>query len=64
MSDIDVLREMLGRAEIPLNEHEEECGCGDGPHPAFSIERGYQGFFSLFTFDKENGRLLDVEAFE
>lgn len=54
MNDIDTLREMLKRAGLSYD---------DATPNEIRVNRGYYGFFTLFTFDDE-GMLRDMNAAE
>lgn len=52
-TDRELLKELFTKRNIKFEEN-DHC---------ITIEAGYVGFFSDFTFD-DNGTLLKVEAFE
>lgn len=59
MSDLDTLKEMFDRAGIVYFVPESTTP----EKPMLSVEAGYVGFVSEFSFDKD-GNLKTVEAFE
>lgn len=64
MTDIEMIKAMLTRAGI---DYEESTVC-EGAHnagmPQVSVYRGYTGFVTDMTFDKDTGALIDMGAWE
>lgn len=58
MTDFNVLKEMLDRAEIVY-----EIGQENLDETTLDVERGYVGFYTCFLFDKF-GKLKDMYAYE
>lgn len=60
-SDLDVLQDMFDRAGI---EFEVQTSSGDNlTITDLTVERGYIGFVTQFTFDG-NGKLIEMGAYE
>ena len=57
-TDIEILKEMFAKAQIPFiyKSYKDET-------QLLEISGGYAGFVTDFTFTKE-GNLLDVQAYE
>jgi hypothetical protein len=53
-SDIEILKEMFARSNLNFKMEDKQI---------LTIEAGYVGFVSTFTFDLD-GKLLKVESFE
>ena len=58
-TDVKILKAMFERNGI---SHTEDVDI-DNNTKSFTIEDGYVGFFTIFSFDKD-GKLLSVEAGE
>ena len=63
MTDLDIMKEMLGRAKIEYDQ--EVCQFKNNDYGTISllVEAGYIGFVSCITFDSD-GALERIEAGE
>ncbi len=57
-TDLQVMVDMLSKAGIDFSIYYTEKGA------TINIEEGYPGFYSEMTFDKDEGSLMSIKAWE